>query len=268
MLDDAKIAFLDDLLARTDALFLPPRVWANPATCLPNAAWAALEEGRHGFFRTGLSVPFSGDSAARKTGERLVESLEADRLVQIYRRNGRRAGLRLTRHGDDVARWFGATNQLIDSWVWLLRLESLIAGAVCHAGGRLVREDDLAAVDYGTNEAVQALRNLENNLLPLAAAGLVDDTCDMKGHVWYLLTKRGVAAIAKGCPMPLAMPEFRPGYGVMHCELLERFLAERLTAQGSPGHVVVPWPARFSPTRSWHDVVNEIPLIIDIHEPA
>ena len=260
MLDDAKIAFLDDLLARTDALFLPPRVWVAPVTCLPNSAWTAVEERRHDFFRTGLSSPFSGDAAARKAGERLVEGLESDGLLKICKHGGRRVGLRLTQNGDDVVRHLTAQNLLLESFVWLLRMECLIAAEVS-VGRYMVLENDLAAVS-GCNEATtQALWNLERYMLPLQAAGLVDDTCDMAGHVYYCITKKGIAAAAKGCPEPRNLPEFRPGGGDRHEKLLRRYAAERLNWQGSPGHVVIPWSCGEGPKRSWRSVADTIPLV-------
>jgi len=258
MLDAPDISILVEVLALTDALWLPPRVHGPPATCLPPAAWTATAERRSRFFDAGVPYVARGTVSQRKDAERRLGALEAWGLLTVHSVTGRRTGVRLTRHGDDIARWLTASPMLCESWFWLHELAALLAAGACR--GLLVREDDLARVDYGSPDTSPALLTLEYDLLALKAAGLLDDTADQQGRVWYSLTGRGRAALAGSPPLPTDLPPYDGRWCDHHTERVEALAAERLTWRPAvPSGVVVPQSCGVAPARSWHDVLHLLP---------
>ena len=256
MFSRPEIALLTRVLGRTDALFSAPRVYTNPCTCLPNPAWAATVERRADFPSRGIEFKTPGTAAEAKASERRLGGLQAAGYITIDIRGGRRAGVRLTQQGDTVARYFAAETMLREAWPVLERIGELIRARVCLKC--LVREDDLAAVDYGSDGISRKLSDLEMDLLPLKAAGLVDDTADSEGRVWYNLTPAGVRALSGERPTePDDLPPYESGWCDEHTELHEHYLAERLTWKPQrPGHVIIPVPCGVGPERTWKSLVR------------
>jgi len=253
-LADPEIAILTDLLARTDALFTPPRVYGDETACLPFATvWPAVVERREVFFTQGIDVPFAGSAAARKESERLVGRLASMRLVTIGSKSGRRVGLRLTRRGDDVTRWLAAVPMLYEAWPLLERVHTIAEATGYH----LVRETDIADTDYDQPDVSAKLSNLLDMLLPAKAAGLVDDHADMNGRCWYGLTLSGRKWLDGPAPSPPNyLPEYPgPQWCDLHTRLLRRYEAERLGWQPKhQGHIVIPLSAGLGPSTTWRDL--------------
>jgi hypothetical protein len=247
--NDDDLQILTDVLARADAL------WSHPR-CLSRNAWAALAEQRAAFDADGIYLRVSGAADKRKSAERRLSDLEAAGVLTIAARAGRRVGVKLTRRGDDVARWFAAAPMLYQSWPLLQRMAALVAAGV--SMGPLVAETDLAAVDYdgGEGPASAALNLLELDLLAPKAAGLVEDHADAHGRVYLGLTPAGRRAVA-GKPMakPKGLPEYRTGWSDRHDALYRRYLAER--EEATPKNinlVIVPLSCAMGPAKSWRDI--------------
>ena len=252
-LEPAEIDILVHVLALTDALWSAPRIFSNPATCLPQDAWAAVTERRSAFESAGLSFHVGGNTQQRKESERLLGDLESKSLLALFNRSGRRWGVRLTEAGDDIARWFAAEELAYESWPQLAELRRLVA-AKC-SRGPLVREDDLAKVTYGTKDANGKLFDLEAAFLPLKARGLIDDAADRQGHCYYALTSSGEAAAVGPRPTKPKLPEYQTGYSDTHTELVEEYRTERITWKpGRAGAIHIPLSCGIGPDRSWKDL--------------
>jgi hypothetical protein len=174
-------------------------------------------------------------------------------LVTIATKSGRRFGVKLTPHGDDVARWFAAEPLLHECWPTLLRIADPIAAGVCR--GCIVREDDLAQTEYSEPDVSAKLTDLELHLLPLKAAGLVDDTADREGRVWYSLTTSGRAALRGPAPaMPADLPPYVSDWCDLHTETVDEALRGRMSwTPETRTLVIVPVSCGVSPAKSWRE---------------
>ena len=227
-LNDSDFLLLIDVLARTDALFSPPRAFTGPPTHLPGDAWSAVEERRAAFESRGVDFIAGGAVADQKRAERQLAALQSKQLLAIAVRGGRRAGVKLTDAGDDLARFHTALKLRHQAWPVLKRMAMLIKCGVCY--GALVREDDLARTDYGSADITDKLIDLEDNLYPLKAAGLVNDACDAKAHVWYRLTETGQWAVKVAPPKkPRGLGEYR--------KLSDEFRTHAREIHGGPGRL-------------------------------
>jgi hypothetical protein len=253
MLKQREITILIEVLAKTDVLFSCPRVYSNPARCLPPKAWAGVAERRAAFPTKGVEFLAAGAVNQRKEIERQLGDLQTAGYLDVFTKTGRRSGVKLTDQGDDVARYFAAENLARDSWHLLARMAALVAAGVCR--DRLIREDDLAATDYGSADAPRKLLDIEADLLPLAARGLVDDTADAQGRVWYALTDLGVKAADRPSPELATLPAYKVGFCDRHSRLVEQGILDRLEWRPlNASQVVVPVSCGIGPAKSWREL--------------
>jgi hypothetical protein len=256
MLTADTTAVLIEILAATDAIWSPPRVFSNPAGHLPNPAWAALIERRQLFAAAGVDLVYSGTSSERNLASRRLAQLQSAGLVEVATHSGRRVAAKLTRRGDDIARWLAAEPLVCESWRWLRLLAALVEAGV--SIGPQVREDDLARTDYGSADASRKLLDVETDLLPLKVAGLVADNSDANCRVWYSLTAAGELAATRRAPaMPRDLPAYRSadGWCARHSELFEAQVDERTTWRPEKTNlVVVPMSCGVGSERTWRQL--------------
>jgi hypothetical protein len=237
---------------------MPPRLYNVENASLPNHTAVAIQEARRRFAHRGVPLTIAGTVQERKAGERRLACLKSWGYVSLYGPNNRRTGAKLTRKGDDLARWITASDLLIQSWPWLFQIAALVSAGCSNPTA--VRETDLAQADYGSPER-RRLIDLEFALLPLKAAGLIRDWPDAHGRIYYAMTDTGLAAIERDAPAPRDLPDY-PGstWSDLHAELMARYEAERLqwTAEQT-NEVFIPLPVSGPPYITWRDVADQLP---------
>lgn len=256
--DSDDFAILADILARINATWLPPRKYNTGDAALDNRTIVAILERRRAAKARGVPYVARGSSQQAKATERRLNAMQAAGFL-VIRSRGRVREVRLTDRGDDWARFVTAEPMVSEAWPWLSQIEALQAAGI--SAGPIVRETDLARVAYGSPER-RRLIDLEYVLLPLKAAGLVDDATDVAGRVFYSLTPHGRRAVA-GPPRRPA-PDLPPYPGStwcdLHDELLRQYEAERLDWRpDSTGEVYIPLPVSGPPYATWRDVKGDLP---------
>jgi len=207
-----------DVLALTDAVWLPMRTWAQPAPA--NVYFA-----RRDFARTG--VPWrSGASgeAERKEAQRLLERMAARGLVLLFRPRGfKTLGARLTEEGERDARALCGLPGVDDA----ARRLAEIVRLTDEMRRPWISEPALAGVAWGSPGAGKVLARLEDELLPALVRGWVESGADLHRRVYYRATPAGrEAAGGAEASEGEQAPPARRSYG---CEAYGLYL-ERLDA--------------------------------------
>jgi hypothetical protein len=256
MLTATDFSILTNILARTDALFSPMRVW-KPMRLIPsNGVLVAIQERRAAFATEGVEYTTSGTSNERKEAERQLGALQSWGYLHVSTKTGRRIGVRLTDKGDDVARdhccmpLYAQSHQRL-----LLRMKVLLDHDVCWNG--MTTEDDLCGGAYETEWGVRAVCELEAHAAPLLARGLIDELVRCGGWVGYQLTEAGTAALADKpvCPELKGGTDFE-GY----CALFDAYLEARQSWKPRRHQeVYIPLPAGADwPQRTWADLPRRL----------
>lgn len=231
-LKNALVAILVDL----DVLWVPFR-WKFDLS----KAIAGQGERQDNYATRGMDLTVGGGAAERKAGEREIDELAALKLIRLYRAKGKRIGVKLTPHGDDLARHMTAGYTAFASY-WLL--ERIAQGGVSQCSC-LWECAILGIKNYDELHGESApLAALEHKALPLLACGWIHASTDTVGRIGYSLTPPGRSALAAG---PLPEPgdlEYDPEAGDLYDELWKPALEQRNTWLPSfPGLVHIPLSA-------------------------
>ncbi len=186
---DTERRILIDLLAATDAVWSPLRVWSPPRPC-------NIHELRKRYGSGGIAWSSDQVSAAgRKASQRAIESL-ADRAIVIITRHAGRASLvRLSEHGDAIARRLTQEATGMSYATECLQRLARLAGKPGTGIDGYVPETLATGTVWGDgNEDV--LGQFQFDILPALVRGWVVSETTVHGHAWYKLTDNGLGVVA------------------------------------------------------------------------
>ena len=217
---DDELLELVELLARTDATCWPFRLHGSASY----DAYAAVRERIESLHASGLPIGASGENAAgRKQRERRLDDLCKTGFLVAYVRGGRRIGFRLPIEAQEHLRWRALVKPTArESWPLLKRLASVPDS---QRNGGHVAETTLAGCDYRDKKAGGRLWELERDITPLLAVGLVSWASDFAGRIGYALTDAGRRTMRKKPPPPPMLPKFAGAERVLGDRLHEAYLA-------------------------------------------
>ena len=190
---DLKTSILVQILADTDALFLPNRSWnfTKPTN---------LFFGRRRYGKEGVVWASGRKTAAeRKAAQRALEALAKEGLVTIFRANNTKTtGVKLTDEGEARARELCGLPSLANSW-WAcdaLTMHSKPPGEAKTYDDVWVSEEKLSRVPHpgeGKDQTafLREINLIEDEFLPALSRGWVVATSTVHRNVFYALTQTG-----------------------------------------------------------------------------
>jgi hypothetical protein len=178
-----------ELCAMIDAIHEPIRDYTAPR---PGVVWELRRRFEGGGVRW-ASEELS--SAARKSAQRALEWLAGAGLVEVLRQAGRAAAVRLTDHGEAIARRLGGDFTSSDHALERLRQLADLIGKPGAGVDGWIPEPLLCGVRWGDPDSTADLSELQTDLLPALVRRWVDWRSSVHGHVWYRLTKAGEAVV-------------------------------------------------------------------------
>lgn len=224
MTDESKL--LVALLGRVDAVFEP--VGIGSRTFL-QSRYEAQQAYRAG------GLPWRSDAtseAQRKVAERSLAKLFEAGLVVVTHAGGRSSRWRLTQRGDDHARQLCGLPPLADTRGTLFEVLRCTLDGRAFAGG-LVELHTLTglaanAPDADYRAAVSAVTDI---VLPLLVWGLVEETRDGRGVVFFRVTAAGLDLLTCGKLLAVERQRRDPGAWERYLAALR---AERGRLESSP----------------------------------
>lgn len=235
---------LSSFLAEIDALFVPFRFRQ-----IPDTACAAIME-RRSSYRSGrgVAIVLGGAGAERQAG-----SVSLSRLVDAgfvdHHGSNRRGGSRIsiTPLGDDWTRATCPVRSVGSAWPALELVATVHELFDGRGNAGFLQERDVLDLRDTTN--AKPFLDWEDTCVPLLSRGLLDSETDTDGRIGYQVTAAGRAALATGCPTPLAdAPEYDPEIGQHYSDRYLDALHERDSWRpAKPGHCFIPlssgcWP--------------------------
>ena len=190
---DLRAAILVQILADTDALFIPNRSWhrLRPTN---------IYFGRKNYGRSGV-VWSSGAAteADRKAAQRELEALAKERMVRVFRpHHVKTLGVRLTDAAETQVRgWCGLPGIACGWWTCHeLARHSKVPGEAKTLDDVWISEVQLAGVEWPREgEDTTAFRRelvlTEDMALPALSRGWIVANSDIHGRVYYALTLAG-----------------------------------------------------------------------------
>ena len=256
---DLKTSILVQILADTDALFLPNRSWnfTKPTN---------LFFGRRRYGKEGVAWA-SGQKtvAGRKAAQRALEALAKEGLVTVFRKNNTKTtGVKLTEEGEARARELCGLLRLADSLWICARLADLSKppGKAKTYDDVWISEEDILILPRHSEGEDQAaflggLAFTEDMFLPALSRGWAVANSTIHGNVYYALTQAGWDVL-DGEP-PAERPEVDPSPEANEAyldrvrEQLDRLEHDRPENPGEIGMLPLPdsmagWPLEDTPT--------------------
>jgi len=183
-----KIDILVRILAQTDGLFWPMR----------GPDWRARAGGivlvrQRDYAAKGICWSSGGAGADRISAMRLLDDLEVNGLIRVYRSRGR-AGVfvRLTDRAEHETRALSDLPTVQDSHALLRRVIDLDVNTPEH--GRLASELWLGKLRDYVGDFADRLTLIQIEALPALARGWLDSRSDVHGRTYYAATDAGRAA--------------------------------------------------------------------------
>jgi hypothetical protein len=206
---------------------------------------AAVAERRQRYL-AGLGVPFliggSGPERYRAHSE-LSKCIAAGWLVSVGSGKGRCCSLTL--EGEQHIAPLVARQVVgeAEPWTALEAVAAFTAEGTVNAG--FVCEVDCIGIDYDHPDVRKLLLRLEDAVLPLLVAGLLDSSSDSQGRIGYRLTPAGRDALADGKPPLGKLPRVNNDLERVYASTLTNVVSDRDRWTG--GGVFVPlsagcWP--------------------------
>lgn len=187
---------LVELLAMTDAIHEPVRNYSAPR---PGVVWELRRRYEAGGVRW-ASEELS--AAGRKAAQRALEGLGAGGLVEVSRQVGRAVAVRLTDHGEAIARRFGGEIPSMDAALARMRHLAALAGTPGACADGWIPEPLPCGVRWGDPDATADLSALQCDLSPALVRRWVAWRSSVHGHVWYRLTESGEAVVEGKVAVP------------------------------------------------------------------
>ncbi len=188
-----RTSILVQILADTDALFIPNRSWSRRR--VTNIYFGQKNYGRSGVvWSSGAAT-----EADRKAAQRELEALAKERLVRVFRPNRvKTLGVRLTDAGEALARRLCGLPAIECGW-WTcheLVRHSKTPSEAKTLDDVWISEVQLAGVDWPREgEDTTAFRRemvlVEDMALPAFLRGWITSNSDRHGRVYYALTLAG-----------------------------------------------------------------------------
>ena len=190
---DLRTSILVQILADTDALFIPNRSWDFPRP-------TNLFFGRRNYGKMGVAWA-SGQktTAGRKAAQRALEALAKDNLVYTFRPNhAKTAGVKLTDEGEAQARELCGLLRLADSW-WICKRLADLSKPPSKAktyDDVWISEEEILILPRSPEGEDQAaflggLTLTEDMFLPALSRGWAIANSTIHGNVYYALTQAG-----------------------------------------------------------------------------
>jgi hypothetical protein len=251
MLTAAEITMLARVLALTDALFTPHRIFS--VALVPTGF--AIAERRLRFPSRGVPVVVGGSNADRLAGFKLLKKLTNEGLISP-RTAGKRIGASLTPLGDDVTRRLVGVS-LFENSAYLLDAVEL---QIRRQGGRTnaghVLEKDLihliAGKRFYNRSPREALVWLARLAQPLLSRGCLISTSDSAGRLGYALTQVKPVTPANR----KRLPKFSEAAAAAYDDVFEAVVDERETwRHEQENHISIPlscglWPPALAKRKS------------------
>ena len=209
---DLKTSILVQILADTDALFLPNRTWnfTKPTN---------LFFGRRNYGKMGVAWA-SGQKtvAGRKAAQRALEALAREGLVTVFRKNNTKTtGVKLTEEGEARARELCGLLRLADSWWICTKLAELSKppGKAKTYDDVWISEEEILILPRPSEgeDQVAFLGGLiftEDMFLPALSRGWAVASSTIHGNVYYALTQAGWDAL--NAEPPAERPKVVPSH--------------------------------------------------------
>lgn len=186
--------FLVRLLAEERAIWHPLRSidWSRKNTP------TVMHERRRDFLEKGVRWISGGSEAERKSGERFLRELAAQKLIKPFGRP-RRTHVKLLSRGRWIASALADMPGLDIGWLTVREVLEHTRGVA----RMLVSELMLAGLDnYGGEDCQHQIWAVEGTALPAIVAGWLEATSDSYGRAYYFVTAEGLAASRKPQPTP------------------------------------------------------------------
>ena len=255
---DLKTSILVQILADTDALFLPNRSWnfTKPTN---------LFFGRRRYAKEGVAWASGRKTAAeRKAAQRALEALAKEGLVRVFRANNTKTtGVKLTDEGEARARELCGLPGLADSWWACRKLADLSKppGEAKTYDDVWITEEKFSNIPHPGEGADQTafLREInwtEDEFLPALSRGWAVATSTVNRNVFYALTQTGWGVLDDDPPedRPVVEPsrEIRRAYLDRIEEQLDRLEHARPENPNEIGMLPLPvsmagWPLEKTP---------------------
>lgn len=178
------VTSLVEILAKTDAIFVPVRIWRGSFP-------AVVGQARLSYKINGVAWHGRGDDAAgRKETQRLRSEMAGHGLIKLMttRKSDKTIGVCLTADGEAVARAATGLDQAKASLAYCDQIYSFrndLDGWTDHDGRVWVSETTLGGFGYCAMAVTKGAVVLEESLMPALLRGWVSSTSDVNGRVWY-----------------------------------------------------------------------------------
>lgn len=236
---------LVSILAELDAIWTPVRYSVDDSRESTKAGVAIFER-RDRLHTNGIPLVIGGDERSRQAGHRELRGLVSRGLVRLLG-YGKNRGVLLTAEGESIARSMAPVRRMDEAWKWLLAVADTQRHIVDPIPGanEFVMETQVVGIDGTAKGTVildgtDPLSVLEDDCLPLFAAGLLDAHSDGEGRLGYAVTDKGRKAIAKGKPAkPRRLPPYDSSIGQVYIERYAAAMDSRERWGPSHGNTVV-----------------------------
>ena len=217
--DTTELASIIELLAGTNELFRPIRLWTDSRQV------CAVVERRERYHRGGQPYHAGGDEAGRKQAERVADELESSGVVVFQRRRKKRVFWKLS----DAADW--GLRALVGLRGWEPMVVAMLAIREHHnTGTTSVAETWLAGPEaWGTPQGAALRTTVEAMLSAALVRNLVTAWSDRVGCVSYRLTDQGRAYLNAPTLPPADLPRFDDGAADVYDRASEHAEAEPAT---------------------------------------